>query len=536
MKKLILIFLAIPAAIAAFADNENYDGQDLTYWDFSGKSLVNSSWVSAMAFEAHFNNANLTSANFTHFWADKSTFAGANFTDVIISGASLSETTSGGFTKEQLYSTANYKDKNLSNVDIASNDLSGWDFSNQNLTGTIFSFSNLTSANFANSIITEARLQRTVEIGFTKEQLYSTKSYQDKNLRGVSLWGNDLSGWNFSNQNLEDAVFEASNFTDADFSSANLTEADFHSTTLTNTNFTNASINGADFGKTVEFGFTKEQLYSTKNYQDKNLAGITLSYNTVDGWDFSGQNMSGAYFSFAWFFNVNFTGANLTGADFTETDLDGSNFTSADLRGAYIEQATGTPIYKNTIFTDGAIKNFSMASAEDSLKIGVHESSAKISEADATVSGGASIELAVGAKLEVVNGRTLTMADGGNLIINTDAAGSTMLSVESGAGLAFESGTILRVNIVGAFDPSETHLLAVMGWEDGASVSGANVFVAGETIFLSLNGEAYSGGWDYQISENQFQIVFAEIPEPAAYAAVLGALAMAAAALRRRAK
>jgi len=536
MKKTILFPIIISAAFAAFADNENYDGQYLKYWDFSGQSLVNSSWVEAFAVGAHFNNANLTSANFTKFWADEATFGGANFTDAVITGASLSETTSGGFTKEQLYSTKNYQNKDLSYVEIASNDLSGWDFSGQNLESAVFSFSRLEDANFANSIITNARLQKTVEKGFTKEQLYSTKSYQDKNLRGVSLWGNDLSGWDFSGQNLEESSFEASNLSGADFSESNLNGALLLETTLADADFTNASITGADLSKTLEFGFTTEQLYSTKSYQDKNLGGIAFSYNYADGWDFSGQNMKRALFSFGYLPNVNFTGANLTGADFTETDLDGANFTGADLRGAYLEQATGTPIYKNTIFTDGAIKNFSMATAGDSLTIGVYETAAKISEADASVSGGATLTLEAGAALEVVDGKTLTISDGGNLVINTDAAGSTLLSAESGAGLAFESGAIMRVNIEGAFDPSETSLLVVMSWGDGARISGLDLFEAGANLFFTINGEAYSGAWDCGISENQFQIVFSEIPEPATYAALFGALALAFAAYRRSAK
>ena len=38
--------------------------------------------------------------------------------------------------------------------------------------------------------------------GFTKEQLYSTASYQAKNLAGIGLYSNGLSGWDFSGQNL----------------------------------------------------------------------------------------------------------------------------------------------------------------------------------------------------------------------------------------------------------------------------------------------------------------------------------------------
>ena len=162
--------------------------------------------------------------------------------------------------------------------------------------------------------------------------------------------------------------------------------------------------------------------------------------------------------------------------------------------------------------------------------------SAKISEANATVSGGAVLTLETGAALEVVNNKTLTIAGDGNLVINTDAAGSTSFYVESGAGLAFEDGATLRVNIEGVFTASDVSVLTIMGWEDDSHVTGANVFAVDETLFLTVNGEAYAGSWNYRILDKQFQIVFEQIPEPAFYAAVLGVLALAFAAWRRRAK
>ena len=65
------------------------------------------------------------------------------------------------------------------------NDLSGWDFSGAGGDGS--------------------RASDTTSTGFTKEQLYSTASYQEKNLQGIGLDGNDLSGWDFSGQNLANA-------------------------------------------------------------------------------------------------------------------------------------------------------------------------------------------------------------------------------------------------------------------------------------------------------------------------------------------
>jgi uncharacterized protein YjbI with pentapeptide repeats len=57
-------------------------------------------------------------------------------------------------------------------------------------------------------------------LGFTKEQLYSTASYQATDLSGIRFLESDLSGWDFSGQKLAGA--ELSSITGADFTAADL--------------------------------------------------------------------------------------------------------------------------------------------------------------------------------------------------------------------------------------------------------------------------------------------------------------------------
>ena len=57
--------------------------------------------------------------------------------------------------------------------------------------------------------------------------------------------------------------------------------------------------------------------------------------------------------------------------------------------------------------------------------------------------------------------------------------------------------------------------------------------MGGENFLLSLNGELFDGEWDYYMEGNSFEIRM-QVPEPAACAAILGALALAFAAYRRR--
>jgi uncharacterized protein YjbI with pentapeptide repeats len=66
----------------------------------------------------------------------------------------------------------------------------------------------------------------------TKEQLYSTTSYQQRNLQGIGLYENNMSGWNFSDQDLTNAILCCSILTNANFAGANLKGADFHNVSL----------------------------------------------------------------------------------------------------------------------------------------------------------------------------------------------------------------------------------------------------------------------------------------------------------------
>ena len=60
------------------------------------------------------------------------------------------------------------------------------------------------------AVVTGAYFYNTTSHGFTKEQLYSTASYQAENLQGIGLVGNDLSGWDFNGQNLANADLSSS--------------------------------------------------------------------------------------------------------------------------------------------------------------------------------------------------------------------------------------------------------------------------------------------------------------------------------------
>lgn len=169
---------------------------------------------------------------------------------------------------------------------------------------------------------------------------------------GENYNGQDVSGINLSESSLMNSswigttavggifkwtLFTYSDFTNADFREANFYHAKLQSVTFANTNFTGSIIEGANFYKSVETGFTKEHLYSTASYKNKNLNGIVLACNNLNGWNFSGQNLVGANFYDTILTNTNFLGANLSKAIFQYGIFSNTDFTDVNLSNANLE-------------------------------------------------------------------------------------------------------------------------------------------------------------------------------------------------------
>jgi uncharacterized protein YjbI with pentapeptide repeats len=209
-------------------------------------------------------------------------------------------------------------------------DLTGSRFDFSNLSYAALGSSTLTNANLSGAVVTGTRFDYTTSTGITKEQLYSTASYQAKNLSGIGLGGNDLSGWDFSGQNLANAYLSNS--------------------TLTNANLSGAVVTGAYFYDTTSRGFTKEQLYSTASYQQKNLQGITLSYN-LTGWNLNGQNLTDAHFESSTLTNADLSGANLANAYLSNSTLTNANLSGAVVTGTNFGGTTSRGFTKEQLYS-----------------------------------------------------------------------------------------------------------------------------------------------------------------------------------------
>ena len=174
-----------------------------------GADLTNASFGFTNLTLADLTSANLTNSNFSH-----ATLTGAIFNNAEVRDASFSDAVDNGFTWGQLRSTASYKTKNLSGIKLSYNYLSNWDFHEQNLTNADFSGAVLSSVVFIDANIQGASFYNTTSLGFTQAQLQSTASFQAKDLSGINLgFTNDLSGWDFHDQNLTNAIFVDSNLT-----------------------------------------------------------------------------------------------------------------------------------------------------------------------------------------------------------------------------------------------------------------------------------------------------------------------------------
>jgi len=348
---------------------QSYKEKDLRGVNLSGCNLGG----------ADFSGQNLTGASLAH-----AICTNMDLTDAIVTGADFSGTTGRGLSGVQFYTTQSYKDKNLRGVKLCQNNLGGALFARMDFTGADFTGANLTNADFTGAKLEYADFSKTT--GFIGVQLYSTESYQNRTLRGIGLGYLNLTGADFSGIDLTGASFLGAtiknvNFTDAlvtwvdfrsvreadreqlrstasfknrtlegvnlagalmtpfDLSGFNLSFADLSRTGLEGVSLANAVVNGTSFSATTAKGVNREQLYSTHNWQVKDLSGIRLDENDLTNWDFSGQNLQRASFASSTLTGASFEGADVRFTDFSSSTLTGpqlystKSYQQRDLRG-----------------------------------------------------------------------------------------------------------------------------------------------------------------------------------------------------------
>ena len=186
---------------------------------------------------------------------------------------------------------------------------------------------------FGNKIIAENVFSviSPIYFGETYSVIHSSQIEKNESVSVVYAVGADLSGRNFDNLNLQNAVFDKAN--------------------LSNTSFNNANIEGARF---VFANLDNSNLLDRTDLSNINLAGTDLSNVSLKGKDLSGTMLAGIDLS-----HKDLTGANLIDTILTGADLTGTILREADLSGKNM---------KKTILKDADLSNANLTNVDLSSK------------------------------------------------------------------------------------------------------------------------------------------------------------------------
>ncbi len=163
-----------------------------------------------------------------------------------------------------------------------------------------------------------------------------------------SFVGQNLSGKDFSNSNLENKVFFGSDLTDANFENSILSGSDFSLANLKNANFKNAVIDGIKLRQTTldqtnfsNVDFSKVNLMNVDLtnaiLKNSNLSNQDLTKTFLYKSDLSGANLSNSNLSVVYFGDIVLKDTNLTKTLLYEADL--SLALNKDLSGTILNDA-----------------------------------------------------------------------------------------------------------------------------------------------------------------------------------------------------
>jgi uncharacterized protein YjbI with pentapeptide repeats len=223
----------------------------LSYGNLSGAYFAQQNLA-----EAGFQGARLTDADFTGANIQGARFDILTERHPLFPGGTIQFGT--GIALAQLYATASYHAKDMSGIGFVKNDLTGANFTGQNLANSSFSGATLTGADFTGAKVRGASFgayfngYEVLGTGITLAQLYSTASYQVKDLSGIGFAMNNFAGGNFAGQNFANAHFgyytilEGADFTAADARGAYVPQFFFLSASTANLIRPDGHIDGLD--------------------------------------------------------------------------------------------------------------------------------------------------------------------------------------------------------------------------------------------------------------------------------------------------
>lgn len=345
----------------------------------------------------------------------------------------------------------------------------------------------------------------------------------------------DLSGKDFSNQDLTGANFEGANLINVSFNGANLTKANFSvefpsevsNFSLENADFTNSIIKGASFVALSEYNqtfpfsekkcsLTLEQLYSTASYKNNDLGG-----NGTTLTKFMSQHFS----------NANFEGMNLKNVNFMHCEFTNAKFDNAIINGAYFygsnftsEQLYSTLSYKNKDLSNIYLTRFyedysTLDLSQQNLQNSVLYLQKNIIFSDTIFENTELFQCEISLKKSSI---ILNIKDSNTPAIRISGGDSSYFNLSDGK---------LIINLTDEFVLNDKEI-NVMSWDDGTTITGFYKLLKGEDLILKQNGLEFNDDfWTFEVRSGGLYI---SIPEPSAYAVVIGAIALAFAVYRRR--
>jgi uncharacterized protein YjbI with pentapeptide repeats len=258
-------------------------------WNYKKDKM---SGISLWAFDlrkASFANKNASQMSISGILHDKNTPNVDLFKDSLIASPNGKNHIPDGISKEQLYRTKNYRNGSMVGIKFMhrNKDLVDLNLSNRDLSNSVLKGPQMDAVNLTNAIIKGANIKLSGYTGITVEQLYSTKSYKQKDLTNITFSGfgsflsqdNSVKKCDLSNQNLSNCKFELIDLRGIDFTDAIITGVEFKDLIQKTADY---NINGHGLTAPIE-RFTADQLKSicdqiksTWNYKKGLMGGIKL--------------------------------------------------------------------------------------------------------------------------------------------------------------------------------------------------------------------------------------------------------------------
>ena len=520
--------------------NTNFNNASIINTTFDSDTIENVDFIGANISNVNFSNASITGINFSN--AIISDLSGGSYIDAIFCNSNI-KGISGSFSSadfsdsiiDQMHS-GGVNGSNFANISISNSSFRGnvnrTDFTNTTLDNVEFSglvyqsdFTNATLNNVSfksliETDLTDAIIENvtfSIDENFEREWLYSTKSYKDKNLIGITLLGTashyiDLKGWDFEGQHLINAKLLYVTYI------GNLKNAIIH-----NSEIILAPISYDEAHNMGEFDYYHKNLdlrgTSILTYWPAGGAGGTpkLKQDSIVGQNIIKRNgeifnfqMNNSEFSIHKYIPASEDGEMISAKLTEDAAMSGNSVLN-------LEEDAILQIYDvgSFIMSDNSTLNLEKGSI-----LQIRNLRRKFIMSDNSV-----LNLKEGAMLEIADNAEFTIGEGASIILNTDKDSSTNMRVTRNSVLTFEKGSILEINLECDVATQDTLQIVLMDFERGSLLEGLDAFVKDETIFLNVNGSKWLGEWDYALENNQM-ILSVAIPEPSAFAAIFGALAL----------